>query len=91
MQGAADRARSGGEGVKMPMRENLKKARRAAGMTQQAMADRLGISLRYYQRIESGESGGAFEVWDALEDLLGVHQRILRENTSNHLDREENP
>ncbi len=63
----------------MPVRENLKQARRAAGMTQQAMADRLGISLRYYQRIESGESGGAFEVWDALEDLLGAHQRILRE------------
>lgn len=61
------------------MRENLKTARKAAGLTQQAMADKLGISLRYYQRIEAGENNGAFEVWDALEDLLGVHQRILRE------------
>ena len=31
------------------MRESLKSARRAAGLTQQAMADKLGISLRYYQ------------------------------------------
>ena len=66
------------------MRENLKKARKAAGFTQQQMADRLGISLRYYQRIEYGENVGSFEVWDALEDLLGVHQRTLREIQDTH-------
>lgn len=66
------------------MRENLKSARKAKGLTQQAMADKLGISLRYYQRIECGESGGSFEIWDALEDILGIHQRILRELSSNH-------
>ena len=38
------------------MRENLKNARKAAGMTQQQMADRLDISLRQYQRIEEGDS-----------------------------------
>ena len=37
------------------MRENLKKARKAAGLTQQQMADRLEITLVYYQKIESGE------------------------------------
>lgn len=61
------------------MRKNLKEARQAAGLTQQAMADRLGVSLRHYQKIEYAELNGSFEVWDALEDLLGVHQRILRE------------
>ncbi len=66
------------------MRENLKKARKEAGMTQQQMADRLGIGLRHYQKIEYAELNGSFEVWDALEDLLGVHQRILREISSNH-------
>lgn len=60
------------------MRENLKAARKAAGMTQQAMADKLGLTLRHYQKIEYEEVNGSFEVWDALEDLLGVHQRILR-------------
>jgi len=74
-----DRAQKGGRTV----RENLKAARRVAGLTQQQLADKLDISLRYYQRIEAGESGGSFEVWDALEDLLGVHQRILREIPGN--------
>ena len=61
------------------MRENLKAARKAAGMTQQAMADKLGISLRYYQQIESGDRTGDFTIWDDLEDITGAHQRILRE------------
>ncbi len=61
------------------MRTILKKARQDAGLTQQQIADRLGLSLRHYQKIEYGELNGSFEVWDALEDLLGVHQRKLRE------------
>ena len=61
------------------MRERLRAARKAAGMTQQAMADRLGISLRYYQNIEAGERNGDFTIWDDLEDITGIHQRILRE------------
>ncbi len=61
------------------MRENLRKARKTAGMTQQAMADKLGISLRYYQQIEAGDRTGDFSVWDTLEDITGIHQRTLRE------------
>ena len=60
-------------------RERLKEARQKAGMTQQQIADELGLNLRHYQKIEYGEIGGSFEVWDALEDMLGIHQRILRE------------
>lgn len=61
------------------MREKLRKARKDAGMTQQQMADRLGISLRYYKKIEHGEMLGSIDIWDRLEDITGVHQRILRE------------
>ncbi len=61
------------------MRENLKQTRKAAGLTQQQMADKLGISLRYYQQIEAGDRTGDFEIWDNLEDITGIHQRILRE------------
>ena len=61
------------------MRENLKNARKVGGFTQQAMADKLGISLRYYQQIEAGDRTGDFEIWDNLEDITGIHQRILRE------------
>ena len=59
-------------------RERLREARKAAGMTQQQVADRLGISLRYYQNIEAGDRTGDFEIWDALEDLFSTHQRELR-------------
>ena len=61
------------------MRENLKNARKELKMTQQAMADKLGISMVYYQKIESGERTGDFEIWDTLEDITGIHQRKLRE------------
>lgn len=61
------------------VRHRLQAARVAAGLTQQDMADKLGLTLRHYQKIEYAELNGSFAVWDALEDLLGVHQRILRE------------
>lgn len=61
------------------MRKNLKNARQKAGMTQQQMADKLRISLRYYQNIEDGSRTGDFTLWDTLEDITGIHQRILRE------------
>ena len=60
------------------MRENLKKARQKAGMTQKEVAEYLGMTERAYQRIESGERLGTIETWDLLEDLFKIHQRILR-------------
>ena len=73
------------------MRKKLKEARTKAGWTQQKVADELGIGLRHYQKIEYGDLNGSFAVWDALEDLLGVHQRILREIAENHPGKAENP
>lgn len=61
------------------MRANLQVARKAAGLTQQQVADKLGIGLRAYQHIEKGVYIGKIEHWDKLEDLFGVHQRTLRE------------
>jgi len=63
------------------VRVNLKKARTRAGFTQQMMADRLGIGLRYYISIEQGDRTGNVEIWDALEDIFNVHQRTLRLDT----------
>ena len=57
----------------------LQQARKDKGITQQEVAEYLGISLRHYARMESGEIIGFVELWDALEDLFGVHQRKLRE------------
>ena len=74
----------------MGERRNLKEARKAAGMTQQQMAEKVGISLRYYQNIEAGSRTGDFEIWDALEDIIGIHQRKLREISKIHHDPEAN-
>ncbi len=73
------------------MREALKNARIEKGMTQQQVADRLDINIRHYQKIEAGEINGSFEAWDALEDLLGIHQRKLRENSDSCRVQGENP
>ena len=69
------------------MRKNLKEARQAAGLTQQQMADKLEIEQRYYKSLESGERLGGIWIWDKLEDILGVNQRVLRES---HHDKGDN-
>lgn len=66
------------------MRNKLKEARQKEGLTQQQVADKLGISLRYYQHIEAGQRTGDFTIWDTLEDITGVYQRILRQNEPNY-------
>lgn len=63
-------------------RMTLKKARKDAGMTQKQVAEHLGIKLISYQQIENGIRLGKIETWDKLEDLFGIHQRRLRETSS---------
>lgn len=70
------------------MRIILQKARKEKGLTQQQVADTIGIGLRYYKQIESGQRTGDFKIWDSLEDLFNVHQRVLREN---HHGKEDSP
>lgn len=72
------------------MRKNLKEARQKAGMTQQQMADKLNISLVYYQKIEAGDRIGDVVIWDTLEDITGIHQRKLREISENRHGSKEN-
>lgn len=62
------------------MRTNLKSARISKGLTQQDVAHYLGITIVAYGRIECGMRVGKIETWDKLEDLFGIHQRILRDN-----------
>lgn len=61
------------------MREILVFNRKEAKLTQSQLANKLKITLRQYQRIESGEILGKVDMWDFLEDLFGVPQRKLRE------------
>ena len=62
------------------MRANLRSARKAAGLTQEQVAERLDVSQVYYQMIEAGRRIGSFTLWDQLEDMFHIHQRVLREN-----------
>lgn len=70
------------------MRKNLKEARQKAGMTQQQVSEYLEVNERYYKAIESGERLGGIWMWDKLEDLLKVNQRVLREI---HHDKADSP
>lgn len=72
------------------MRKNLKKARMEAGLTQEGLAELLGISTIHYQKIEAGERTGSFEIWDKLEDIMRIHQRVLREMSETRRAPEEN-
>jgi len=65
------------------MRDNLRAARKAAGMTKRQVAEYLGIHEVAYGRIENGSRIGRVETWDRLEDLFGIHQRELRKLKAN--------
>ena len=68
------------------MRENLKKARKEAGMTQKQVAEYLNVCERHYKYIEAGKEVGNIELWDKMEDLFNIHQRKLREISTIHPD-----
>ena len=72
------------------MRNNLKEARKSAGMTQKQVAEYLDILERYYKQLESGERLGSIYLWDMLEDLFNVHQRKLRVILKIHHDKADN-
>ena len=52
--------------------DRLRETRKAKGMTQQAVADDLGILLRSYQRYERGESEPSLYALVSLSVTLGV-------------------
>ncbi len=72
------------------MRENLRQTRREKGLTQQQVAEILDIDGRYYKALEYGERLGSIYFWDKLEDLFGIHQRILREDSGFRSYKEDN-
>lgn len=64
------------------MRNNLRKCRTVLGYTQKQLADKLGITERQYQRIESGEQDGTIKLWEKIKVLLAQPIDFLIENTS---------
>ena len=64
------------------VRKNIKKYRRMAGITQQELADRVGISMHYISQIESANPNKYFTlvVIGRIADALGIDIRLLFEN-----------
>ena len=52
------------------MRRNLMQKREKANLTKAAIADKIGITERQYQRLEAGTSDGSIKVWQELKRLL---------------------
>jgi transcriptional regulator with XRE-family HTH domain len=57
--------------------ERLRAAIRRSGLTQQEIADKLGISQAYIARMNTGDRSGNGQM-EQLSALLGVHERWLR-------------
>lgn len=60
-------------------RTNLAKARKDAGLTQTEIASAVGISMRMYSYIESGEKNGSLEVWKKISSVLNQPIEYLEE------------
>jgi transcriptional regulator with XRE-family HTH domain len=51
---------------------NLRRLRRANGWTQEELADRVGLSVRYVGQVERGQASMSVTVLGLLADALGV-------------------
>lgn len=63
----------------MKKRQNLIKARRQAHLTQAQLAERIGTTKQRVCNLETVVCSTSPEIWDKIEDILGVPQRQLRE------------
>lgn len=57
----------------------LNKVRKEMGISAAEMASRIGVTLNYYRKIEAGTRTGNVELWDKIENTIGIHQTTLRE------------
>jgi DNA-binding XRE family transcriptional regulator len=63
----------------MRKRINLINARHKAELTQTELGELVGTTKKRISAIETATCGTRDELWDKLEDVLGIHQRVLRE------------
>ena len=55
----------------------IKEFRESRGMTLEELAEKVGLSASYVQRLENGERNLAVKHFDAFASALGVHGRDL--------------
>ena len=59
-------------GSQVKFGKNIKKARNDAGLTQKQVADKSGIHVNYYARIERGEENPSYEVLEKIIKTIGI-------------------
>ena len=59
---------------------NVRRLRKAAGLTQEALAHRAALSWRYVSGIERGEENFTLEALVKVAEALGAHPRELFED-----------
>lgn len=52
--------------------ENLRKARKRAMMTQKEVADKAGLHVNFYARVERGEENPSYETIEQIVKALGI-------------------
>ncbi|MGM9884689.1 helix-turn-helix transcriptional regulator [Streptococcus hyointestinalis] len=60
------------------LKDNLKKARLKAGLTQKEVAERLGVAQQQYARWEQGHRNPKIEVLDKLAEIFGITTNALK-------------
>lgn len=59
-------------GSQVELGKKIRKARHKKGLTQAQVADKAGIHVNYFARIERGEENPSFEVIENIAKALGV-------------------
>lgn len=54
------------------MREGLRKYRKSQGLTQQGMADKMGVSRQTYNYVEYGSRNGTMTFWYKLQKAFNI-------------------
>lgn len=60
------------------LKDNLKKARLNAGLTQKEVAERLGVAQQQYARWEQGQRNPKIEVLDRLAEIFNTTTDALK-------------
>lgn len=54
------------------MREELKRRRKAAGMSQRELAAAIGCSRENYCKLEAGTNAGSMKLWISIQKALDI-------------------
>lgn len=57
----------------MTTEKTIKTIRQDLGLTQQEVADKIGISITSYNQIEQGKMVARLETWKRLQDVLNIN------------------